>query len=226
MVTQVSLGSPNQASNPIKPLKSKVNPEYDFDNQRYVVHLINTGDALGGHLVILVEGLKNDGSLFVRQFDIRARERTETTQDTLQSTLGNTQGYISAILTHKQYRPGFNYSQKSHSPQPWYATPEAVKRMRTSIKDKQRQLNDALDENGKLKEGKEPPFKWQMAGSRRWWGLGGNGGDNCVTWSQRELIEANIMKPEEAAKKIDLVKAPPEAHARKAAEQQSQTQSP
>ncbi len=192
------------------PFTSRVNPKWDFDKQKWMVSLVNTGTVLGGHAIIVVEGVKENGNLFVRQFDILAREYTITNADAFQKSLGNVQGYISKIRIFKTYNNSIEYSQ--YSSENWYASPQEVKDMRRSIKVKQRTIAQVTTEDGVLLEGREPPYKYQMAGSKRLWIFGGNQGDNCVTWALKEIVQANILKNGDGGKKIDLIKAPPQAH--------------
>jgi hypothetical protein len=100
--------------------KSQVNPEYDFNAKKWVVSLVNTlslpsvpkGEGLrevvttavkdfdskyvSGHAVLVVEGLREDGSLFLGKYGVQAKWPPEA-QSTLQLWLGNKQGYIGEI---------------------------------------------------------------------------------------------------------------------------------
>lgn len=182
--------------------QSRVKPSLDFNNRKFLVCLASGGSILGGHAIITVEGLKNDGSLYQRVCDITACAGEENS--VIQESLGNRQGYIDRIRVYEEFKGGFDYS--SLKAESWYAPLEKIEALMSHIVEKKKRLE-------KAREDKQPsPFKYQTAGSRRLWIFGSNGGENCLTWSQRELIDAYILSEADAVKKLDLVKAAPHAH--------------
>jgi hypothetical protein len=211
-------GMPNN-----QPRMSQVNGGWEFNQQKGIVSVINSGNYLNAHAMLVVEYLDQDGKLFVGQYDITAKKIHVTFGDWVQRIMGNSQGVIGKVRCNydksEVYTPaevasqpglayvspyGRDYSS-CHSDN-WYATPLQIKNLIASIKEKAKEIEDAKA------EGKESPYKFQLAGSRRWAWLGGNGGDNCLTWCQARLTEVGIIRNGEGEKKIDIVKAPPQAH--------------
>lgn len=183
---------------------SRVKPDLQYNQNTFLVCLASGGGILGGHAIITVEGLLADGTLFERVCDITAGPAPDEKPSPLQDSFGNQQGVITKIRLYSGFQAGVDYTGLNSNS--WYTTSAKVMKLVASIEAKKQELEDSLAAN------KPSPFKYQTAGSRRWFGFGGNGGDNCLTWTQRELIQANILTEGEAVKVIDIVKAPPNLH--------------
>ena len=172
---------------------SQIEPSWEIREKSWVVSLLNSGSKIGGHAVIVVEGIQNN-RVWVGQYDITASAVIETTTDIVQDSLGNTPGYIDQIRIFEGDKYGRDYS--NFSSKSWTADPEKVAHMITKIKEMQARLPD-----------EKIPF--QKAGSKRWPYFGGNGGDNCVTWAEKQLAIAGVGN---AAIKADKIKASPAMH--------------
>jgi len=185
------------------PYISQVNPTYQFDQTKCVVSLFNTGSALTGHGMLVVEREKNEKPLVAQCEVVGKIIVDETRGERYQGKIGNAQGYITKIRVIE----GENYtSPKKYSTIPsksWYATPEAVEKMIQSIIFDRDRTKAAMD------KGEEPPIKYQVAGSYRAWILGGNEGENCLTWAENKLRVAGI---EPKTTWLDWIKAVPELH--------------
>lgn len=182
---------------------SRVSSGWEFSEQAWVVSLLNTGSVLTGHAVIVVEGIENN-TVFVGQYEVSSKIIVDqTVGDVMQRTMGNAQGYIAEIRVienvGKYTRNYEGYTHKS-----WYATPENVRIMIDSVKGASEAIKYAIE------SGEDLPYKYQTAGSSRFWLLGGNGGESCVTWAENQLKLAQIGNGTIWA---DLVKAFPEWHA-------------
>lgn len=174
---------------------------WEFNDKICVVSFLNTGSPLTGHGAIVVEGVINE-TLFIGQYEVRSKIVVdETISDVVQRTMGNAQGYIAEIRVIENDQYTRDYSKYSHKS--WYASPENVQLMIQSIKNEQRILQQAVA------NGEELPYKYQTAGSNRSWYLGGNGGESCVTWAERQLAVAQIGNGLIIG---DWVKAVPELH--------------
>lgn len=175
-------------------LKSQIQPSWDILEQSWVVSLLNTGSKIGGHAVIVVEGIKNN-RIWVGQYDIKAIAVIEKATDLVQSSIGNIPGYINRIDIFERDSYGRDYSQ--YSAKSWMASPEKIEIMITKIKEAKERLNN-----------EDAPF--QAAGNKRSLILGGNGGHNCVTWAEEQLTHAGIGN---GTIKTDKIKAAPQIHA-------------
>jgi hypothetical protein len=173
---------------------------WEITEQASVVSLLNTGSKLTGHALIVVEMVKNN-IIFVGQYEVKGKYVVdETMGDFVQRTTGNAQGYIAKIEVFENGEYTRDYSGYSHKS--WYATPDNVQLMIQSIKTAKQTLEQAMERG-------EFPYKYQTAGSNRWWLLGGNGGESCVTWAEKQLAIAQVGNSYVLA---DLIKALPELH--------------
>jgi len=83
--------------------KSKVNPhcKEEFNEEKWLISIINTGSKSGGHAALVVEGMETDlskplfPSVFIGQYDIAAN--AEEKQD---SSI-NTKGYVTKIKVYE-----------------------------------------------------------------------------------------------------------------------------
>lgn len=181
---------------------SHVSSGWDFSETCWVVSLLNTGSALTGHAMIVVEGIENN-RLFIGQYEVRSKIIIDQTiGDVMQRTMGNAQGYIAEIRVIENFDE-YTRDYKDYSHKSWYATPEKVRIMIDTVKDASQAIKNAIE------NGEDLPFKYQAAGSSRFWLLGGNGGESCVTWAEKQLKLAEVGNGTIWA---DLVKAFPEWH--------------
>lgn len=199
--------------------QSKVNPTFEFNESKWVVSLINTGDKLGGHAKIIVEGITtesikktenhtffskdNNSNLFVAEYHImEALEANEQFQENpkyshIPQFLKNTQCKYVIRWTERDYYKedkGKQYSQ-SHS-QSWYTPPEAVWAMIKDIKEESQRCDN-----------REQDAEFQYAG--KWCLYSYNGGHNCTTWAEEKLAIAGVGN---GIIKLDSIKAIPEVH--------------
>lgn len=187
-------------------MTSKINPKFHMDQNNSVVSLLNTGSAWTGHAVIIVEGMTKEGSLFVGQYELRAKmlksSGTQTMMDVLQGSTGNNQGYIGELRVIETDRYTHPKDLSEFSSKSWFVRPEYVQKMIDAIKKEYDELEEAKAERREL-----PPY--QSAGSYRTRALGGNGGENCLTWAENRLRIA-MINPINSW--FDWIKALPELH--------------
>ena len=174
---------------------SCVKEGWDYTEGKWIVSLLNTGGKLSGHAVIVVERVES-AIPSVSQYDLKSKMIVdETYGDTVQRTTGNAQGYIAEI----RVIPNITRDYKNYPGKCWYAEPADVKKMIDSIEKAKKEIEEGHD------RGVLP--KYQSGGSERWWWLGGNRGDNCVTWAEKQLIVANIKNEGHI---LDSLKASPQ----------------
>lgn len=197
-------------------LKSIISKNYEYNENKWVVSLVNTGN----HAVIIVEGIKKNGSTFQGEYDITANSYPEE-QSFIQNLLGNTTGYITKIrcnpVEEKRLEPNTipatffrDYVNQQYHANSWYTSPEKALAMIVSIEADaetlETEINEAVRENREVVW----PFKYQKAGSGRWAIWGGNGGESCVTWAENKLAIAGVGS---GVSILDSKKALPELHA-------------
>lgn len=188
----------------MEPLTSKVNPHFSITKEQATVSLFNTGPVYAGHAMIVVERLDEQGKLVVGQYEVLGKiVVTRTAGEIFQRTLGNSQGYIAQIRIIEQASYTYPGDYADLASKSWYAKPEAVKKMIRSIKEQQAKIE------GAIAQGKELSDLYQTAGSQRWWWLGGNGGESCLTWAEKKLRIAGI---EPQGSWLDYIKAMPVLH--------------
>jgi hypothetical protein len=173
---------------------SRVKENYEFNTEIWVVSVLNTGSKLGGHAMIVVEGIQRNShslydQLFIGQYDIRA------TLDEFQDSSLNSKGKITEIKCHE----GFEYKReyKMYTSKCHYVTPLKAKEMIASIKEDQ-----AVCERASHGKGDYPSF--QYLGTNHLLSET-NMGDNCASWCLKKLAIAGIgdgsgkSKPEKVA---------------------------
>ena len=186
---------------------SQVKPTMKYDSNHWLVSLVNLkaseASSLHGHAVIVVEGVE-DGKPLFRAYDIIRGKIDPVGQSSwIQRLMGNETSVIGDI---REFRKNDrNYS--AHDSAQWYAPPVAVAQMISMI-----HLHIHAFQNAKLNGTVPQQFKFQTAGSGRLWILGGNGGENCVTWAEKQLVVAGIGN--RAIKVLDSIKASPALHAK------------
>lgn len=181
--------------------KSKVNAEFEFDQNNWVISVFNsvqgTTNKLFGHAVILVEGLepnKNSSlypKLFIGQYDIQAE--VERTEESFES-ISNRKGIISEIriyqgdkyLNNKKYNDKFYKECQSRS---FVVSKYNVLNMIESI-EQDKETTDLAE------KGEGEHLKYQQYGSK-----GGilqalfsekDQGVNCAEWCIEKLMIAKV----------------------------------
>ena len=91
----------------MRAIMSKVNSKYSFPYELWCPHCVSARKSvMKGHTQIRVEPVSVDTSPFPKQFDTRTVVKTHTTASgTIQSSLGNHQGYISDIREAEEKKP-------------------------------------------------------------------------------------------------------------------------
>lgn len=204
----------NIMENMTMPQKSRVKPLYTFDEDQWVISVINGGRATSGHAFLLVEGLQQAtqsaetrSTLFVGQYDITATmDGNLPDPGFFSSTLEkvNPMGTVSQVRAFEgsAYRyPDDEQYYQQFSSRCWHASPENVLAMIESIKKDKAAVDQA-------NRGEGEPIRFQLIGSK-----GGplqalfseeNGGLNCAEWCMQKLTVADIQldvkpKPEKVA---------------------------
>jgi hypothetical protein len=192
---------------------SIVNEEFEFNEEVWVVTLLNTGTGLGGkftgHSVLLFEGVYK-GELFVRQCDIQAMP---TEESILGEPFKNVRGAITNIRMFPSYYEE-RHRYKEMSSRSWYRSKEQVAAMLEVAKADKEQTE-------KAKRGEAEYLAYQYAGRYRFdfFGEKDNTGDevadNCPTWCYKILRAGGI---ELRKLPFDYIKAMPQKHVKSGAE--------
>ena len=110
--------------------KSKINPEFEYNQTKWVVSVLNTtGSLIDGHAAIVVEGMEEDRfslnkKLFIGQYDISANSETGGL---------NPQGYITKIKCYENEENKRDYEKERYPSQSYYVTRLAAWKMIASI---------------------------------------------------------------------------------------------
>ena len=184
---------------------SQLNGGLKFDQNHWVVSLVDSQQqhdccSLRGHAVILIEGLDEHGALFVKSFD--AIKQNGHFISGFQKLCGNEQG----TLELREF-PG--YGKKAWSTFEHRSRTIGAGKVLEMIGSIEAEIaaNKQAIANGTVKT--DPRFRFQNAGSERSSILGGNEGDNCVTWAEKWLIHVDAAFFDKA---VDSVKATPRVH--------------
>lgn len=173
--------------------KSKIDITKQFNEEVWVVSVLNTGDKLGGHAMIVVEGMqKNSGfhsQLFVGQYDILAVP-TEN-----QDAVINKKGCITDVRCFEADQCQRSYEE--YASKSYFIDPNEAKKMIISIK-KDKEICD----KAKRGEGEYPLY--QYVGTIH--PLSDTGmGHNCASWCVEKLKEGGINLDVSFAKPKSLV---------------------
>lgn len=190
---------------------SKINSQFQFGEEIWCVSVINTGVKLGGHSVLVVEGLKrgvkNFPELFVGQYDIRAR-----TFSPPKSVLENAKGLLTEVRCFEENEYKRNYSE--YKGKSYLVTPNNVNQMIASIKaDKEKvdkfmqelnkiEVEDAHNQDEKLTalfSKEENYLKYQQLGKHSVF-TDPQEGDNCAGWCNEKLAVAGVGDGKEKPK--------------------------
>jgi hypothetical protein len=173
-------------------MRSKVNEEFNFNVQKWVVSLINTKKGchgvVGGHAKIIVEGLKEEKGddffkkeeLFIAEYHImEANAEGVSENHWIKQTMINTKcDYVVLFSERNEYTEGQEKQYEESGSNSWYVSPKNVNDMIKAIK------QESIDINGGITEARFEYFgKWSYFG---------DGGYNCVTWAEDKLAIAGI----------------------------------
>ncbi|OGO95711.1 MAG: hypothetical protein A3F41_03775 [Coxiella sp. RIFCSPHIGHO2_12_FULL_44_14] len=173
---------------------SKINPKKKFDAAVWLISIVNTGDKLTGHALLVIEGIQYSHTthqkLFVGQYDIVAK------MDKTDPSMLNKKGYIASIRIFEQGRYGRQYE---HFPSKTYSIdPIDAKLIIRSIKE-----DHVLCQQAAKGEIEYPKF--QLVGDKHLFSKIGMG-DNCASWCMKKLkaggitIDALMSKPKKLVK--------------------------
>jgi len=185
--------------------KSKVNAhcEEDYNEQYWLISIINTGDKSGGHAALVVEGMESNPpnfflKNFIGQYDIAANAEEQ------QSNSLNTKGYITKIKCFEDEQNKRDYEQ-AHYPARTYKVPrDKARAMIAAIKRDAEYTRLAMENMDKEKHGDVNyhrdattgeiirPFSFQYLGSThplvKFFG-NADDGNNCAGWCLAKLTE-------------------------------------
>ena len=130
--------------------KSKVNPhcKEEFNEEKWLISIINTGSKSGGHAALVVEGMETDlskplfPSVFIGQYDIAAN--AEEKQD---SSI-NTKGYITKIKVYENEECTRDYEKLNYPAKSYIVSREQAKRMIIAIKQDRDRTEAAMAHGG------------------------------------------------------------------------------
>lgn len=159
------------------PIESKIKKGCYFDKDSWLVSVLNTGDKLSGHSVLVVEGIRMNpitsrNELFVKQYDIQAELYQE------QTDFINRKGKIVEVRCFEGYSRELSiYPSRSYNVNPIKAK-EMIKSIEQDI---------AICEKAKKRQAEFPNY--QLVGEGHFLSDIGMG-DNCASWSIKKLAIA------------------------------------
>lgn len=182
---------------------SQVRPNSSLDANFFLVSLVNTQETtccgFRGHAQIVVEGIEH-GLPFFRRFDMIRGGKTHFSSK-FQKWCGNEEGTIGEIRENGPSQRNYALLESTQ----WRVPAADANRMMDAIRQERAALEQAK------RDGTDKDlFKYQNAGSKRWkLLLGGNGGENCVTWAEKKLAIAGAGN---RGVILDSSKASPKMH--------------
>jgi len=178
--------------------KSIINNEFEYDEQTWIVTVLNTGSKFGGHSIIVVEGLKTNSihnrvENFIGQYDIKF------TKYAIQDSSFNTKGYVSSVDIFENTKSERHYGD--HTAKSYCVDAGKAQEMILSIKkdqDKIHQLNAMITNGSVAQDAIDSVFikqygflEYQLIGKSSV--LADEGaGDNCAGWTLAKLAVAGI----------------------------------
>lgn len=194
-------------------LKSQVasDTRYTFNEDRWIVSMLATGDKTGGHAKIVVEGLNNDtgwltdkgnnptgSNLFIAEYHIIPDTNPFIQNSIIPPALINTKCKFGIYFTERSEYKADKIKQYAESTsKSWRINKERAMRMINAIKKEQADYD--------LKYNYQA---YQFAGKYRI--FGSNDGHNCDTWCEEKLAIADIKT---VNLPFDWLKAAPVKHA-------------
>lgn len=173
-------------------MQSKINKEFDYNHNKWVVSIINTASGQG-HSAIVVEGqIKGDDSKFhptyknfIGQYDISANA-----QDDGDGCGINTNGYITKIKCFENERCKRDFEKANYPSKSYWVRPDDAQKMIQSIKADAIKIERAWATNDMSQM-----LKYQKLGKHHILvQLFGDPekGDNCTGWCLEKLAIAGI----------------------------------
>jgi len=179
---------------------SKINPTLIFEQTSWFVSVLNTGDKLGGHSMLVIEGVEKlpdsiYSSLFIGQYDIKA----EIYKD--DEAVINSKGYISEVRCFETNKYTRDYSQYPSKTYP--IDPESARKMIDSIEEDQKVCLRAAKGEGEYR-------KYQLVGDKHPFSEIGMG-VNCASWCIEKLeigginINPIMTKPDKLTRSCNIL---------------------
>ncbi len=171
--------------------KSQVSADYRYDENDWVVSVLNTDDkwlGLPGHSMIVIEGIATEedqawaklGENFVRMYDVQAKLFEE------QKSRVNLEGYIFEVREFVIHRSeGYDSTPKRS----YIIKSSKVRNFIVSIKKDQAQCQEAKEKNN-LSLYPE----YQLMGENSRFFSNPNAGQNCASWVDNKLLLLGINK--------------------------------
>ena len=189
-------------------IPSRINPKYIITPEKWVISVMNTGSILGGHSVMVIEGIGQyservglfGNGFFVNQYDIRA-----IVFESGSSSASNCKGIISEVRCFEGNEHTRDYSKfpaKSH-----YCDPNRAKEMIYSIHQDKQKVESFMKEihnieNIETKEAQQERLAALLSSEDKYLKYqtrGAHGiltkisdGDNCAGWCNEKLAIAGI----------------------------------
>lgn len=186
---------------------SQVNPKFEYSSSVWLASM----QSVKYHSRIILEGVI-DGQKFRGRYELcNFMDTANVVGGVFQKKIGNIPGVIDSINVveeaddvqdHREYEA--SYSSKS-----WFVSPARAQTMIAKIKEEQAVIAREKEEYERNGDIRVFTHLYQCAGSARSLILGGNGGENCVTWAEKMLAIADAGN---GVKPIDSIKAAPQAH--------------
>lgn len=156
--------------------KSQVNARFEFDEDIWVVSVLNTGAATGGHAILVVEGMQA-AQLFVGQYDIRAQGSPAPGSSV------NIIGQINNVFIRESNNYSYPGGYQKLSSQSFTMDARCFPDLKASIL-ADKDITDKANTSG------SGHIKYELVGSKGvLHALFGSdyGGINCAEWCQRKL---------------------------------------
>ena len=182
---------------------SRITPNYQYDENQWVISVLNTAGKDSGHSAIVVEGLERAGGSphslpFIGQYEITAAAEEG-------SGSINVVGIITRIKCFENEQNTRDYERERYPARSYYATPAAAKAMIAAIKKDQLLTEQAMKNSTRRVSGEalisgddgQPieALRYQKLGMDhplvRLLGNPANG-DNCAGWCLKKLAIAGI----------------------------------
>ena len=194
--------------------KSKINPELEYNEIKWVVSVLNTtGSLVDGHSAMVVEGIEEDHfsmnkKVFIGQYDISVGSEAK------QGGLINPQGYITKIKCFENEENKRDYERERFPSQSYHVTRLAARKMIAFIKADCARTEQAMEnwarESRNLRKGEHEkkeslivdlegkpiePLRYQKLGKHHplvSLMYNPEQGDNCAGWCLEKLAIAGI----------------------------------
>lgn len=186
--------------------KSIIDEAMSYNEEIWVVSVINTGEKLFGHAAITVEGIKigpaypDSLKIFINHYDIRAQEY-EQNNFRIFDKISNKKGYIHEITCDEEDKNKRHYKQKKYPGHSWMVSAIEAQKMIDAIHEDQKHTKKAVENQLRILDNKDPLYfdeNGKPIGFLQYQRLGndhpfvllfGNttAGQNCADWCDRKL---------------------------------------